>query len=245
MKKILEDLFKGRITVEKAEELLSFSKIENVNFDNARVYRRGIPEAIFGQTKTAQQIISIAEKLEENLSNALITRVSEENAPKILARFPNARYNSAGKTIFINNTSHRPPASDKSVAIISAGTSDLAVVEECFETLDSMNKNAIKYMDMGVAGIHRLFSRIEEIKKATVIIVVAGMDGALPSVVAGLVDSPVIAVPTSVGYGAGNGGIAPLLAMLNSCSAGIAVMNIDNGYGAACLAAQILNLFDK
>ncbi|MDO4799802.1 MAG: nickel pincer cofactor biosynthesis protein LarB [Bacillota bacterium] len=259
IEEILEEVKRGAMSVERAQELLSFTQIDDAMLDNARLHRKGYPETVFGEGKTADQILAIATRLVANKQTVLITRISPEKATPLLAAFPGARHNPTGRTLTIEaprgTASHdgvAPPAvsgeqpaipaddgSTPFVAIVAAGTSDLPVVEECFETLRAFQIPARKIVDVGVAGIHRLFARLEEIKKARVIVVIAGMEGALASVIGGLVDRPILAVPTSVGYGASFQGLAPLLTMLNSCASGISVVNIDNGYGAAYCAAQI------
>ncbi len=172
--------------------------------------------------------------------NILATRASQDVFNAVVEKCPSARYNTLGRTITINT--HDVSSSMDFVAIVAAGTSDLPVVEEAYETVMALGFRAEKIVDVGVAGIHRLFARLDIIREAKVIIVVAGMEGALASVVGGLVDKPIIAVPTSVGYGASFGGISALLTMLNSCSSGVTVVNIDNGFGAGFAAAQIMRL---
>jgi len=213
---------------------LGFAKV-----DLLREERIGQPEIIFCENKHPEQVIAIIQCMMESGCNVLGTRVSESMAGHIRQHFPNTIYNPIARTIKI--ILHEPELTESHIVIISAGTSDLPVVEEAYETALFLGNRAEKIVDVGIAGIHRLFDRLEEIRKARVIIVVAGMEGALPSVVAGLVDKPVIAVPSSVGYGASFNGISALLSMLNSCTT-LSVVNIDNGFGAASQASKINKL---
>jgi pyridinium-3,5-biscarboxylic acid mononucleotide synthase len=206
--------------------------------DPDRLARQGFPEIVYCQSKTTQQIADNLHSLAMANGAAFGTRLQKDRADDVLAALPGAVYDPLGKTISIGSF---PTAGKHSVAVISAGTSDLPVAAEAVATLSFLGHSVIRFNDVGVAGIHRLHARIEEIRLAQVIIVVAGMEGALPSVVGGLVSAPVIAVPTSVGYGAAFEGLAALLGMLNSCASGLTVVNIDNGFGAAMAAHRILN----
>jgi NCAIR mutase (PurE)-related protein len=198
-------------------------------------------EVIYGESKTAAQVVSIAEHLSGDGRPVLITRLDAEKIGALLERFPTGRANDVGRTFVVN----APDAKDRQtgepfVAILAAGTSDARVAEEAFEVCVAMGTAVEKFYDVGVAGLHRLLDKYETLERASALIVVAGMEGALPSVVGGLVGKPIFAVPTSVGYGASFGGIAPLLAMLNSCAPGVAVLNIDNGFSAGFAACQVV-----
>lgn len=208
--------------------------------DPGRLARQGFPEIVYCQSKTAGQVIDNLRALAEANGRAFGTRLPADRAAEVLAALPDASYDPLGRTISLGPLPH--PAPDAaSVALVSAGTSDLAVAEEAAATLAFLGHPVVRFNDIGVAGIHRLHARIDEIRKAHVVIVAAGMEGALPSVVGGLVSAPVVAVPTSVGYGAAFEGLAALLGMLNSCASGLTVVNIDNGFGAAMAAHRILN----
>ncbi len=207
------------------------------NLDPGRLARQGFPEIVFCQNKTTSQIIENLAALAASNGMAFGTRLQAERAAEVLAALPDATYHALARTISIGTL---PPNGSRSVAILSAGTSDLPVAAEAAATLSFLGHPVISMNVIGVAGIHRLMERIDEIRQADVVIVVAGMEGALPSVVGGLVGSPVIAVPTSVGYGAAFEGLAALLGMLNSCASGLTVVNIDNGFGAAIAAHRIL-----
>ena len=243
IKALLEAVANGNISVDegaKELEMLPFSDLGYAVIDHHRAHRTGHPEVIYCEGKTSEQVTGIVQHMVEKGVNILATRASLDVFNAVVDKCPNARYNSLGRTITINT--HDVSRSEDFVAIVAAGTSDLPVVEEAYETVMALGFRAEKIVDVGVAGIHRLFARLDTIRKAKVIIVVAGMEGALASVVGGLVDKPIIAVPTSVGYGASFGGISALLTMLNSCSSGVTVVNIDNGFGAAFAAAQIMRL---
>ena len=205
--------------------------------DFDRLRRRGLPEVIYGAGKTPEQIIAIMQALNGKGQNAFATRVSPEQAKVVTAAIPEATYRSDSR--ILTSDVVPLPAPIGKVAVLCAGTSDLPVAEEAAVTAERIGANVERVYDVGVAGLHRLISRVEKFADARAIIVVAGMEGALPSVVAGLIDKPVIAVPTSIGYGASFHGIAALLGMLNSCAAGVTVVNIDNGFGAGVAAALI------
>lgn len=222
----------------KQLQTLPFTDMGFAMVDNQRAIRVGYPEVIYSEGKTAEQVTAIVEHLSENGVNVLATRATAEMYEAVLSVSPNAKYNVLGRTITVNNAS--VPQSESYIAIVAAGTSDLPVVEEAYETALILGNRVEKVIDVGVAGIHRLFAKLDIIRGARVVIVVAGMEGALASVVGGLVDKPVIAVPTSVGYGASFGGVSALLTMLNSCASGVTVVNIDNGFGAA-YSASIIN----
>lgn len=243
IEKLLEGVQKGDVSIQDAMQKMKALPFEDVDFakiDHHRSLRQGYPEVIYGESKTAEQIEQITQKLLEKGNNILVTRANEEAYHAVLRIAPEAKYNKMGRTITIQKEAMPKPESY--IAIIAAGTSDLYVVEEAYETATILGNDVRKIVDVGVAGIHRLFAHLEEIQKAKVIIVIAGMEGALASVIGGLVDKPVIAVPTSVGYGASFGGVAALLSMLNSCASGVSVVNIDNGFGAAYNASIINHL---
>ena len=203
--------------------------IDNLGFaqvDTHRALRQGFPEVIFGAGKTPEQIVAIALKIIEREQRVLVTRANNDHATAMLARLPNAVYHKSARCITVD--SKQPDKRPGLIAILCAGTSDLPVADEAAVTADFMGNQVLRLNDVGVAGIHRLLANMPVVREANVIIAVAGMEGALPSVVAGLVHRPVIAVPTSVGYGANFGGVAALLGMLNSCGSGVTVVNIDN-----------------
>lgn len=218
----------------KKFEDLGFSKV-----DIDRERRTGYPEVIYGEGKTAEQINLIMEKLIESHGKVMVTRLSEEKAALLLENYPSAHYDAVSRILLYGSASRQYHGE---VMVMCAGTSDLPVAEEAAITAEWMGCKVNRLYDVGVAGIDRLLAYREEITKASVLIVVAGMEGALPSVVGGLVKRPVIAVPTSVGYGAHLQGLTPLLGMLTSCASGMSVVNIDNGFGAAYQAALILQL---
>lgn len=224
----------------KALDGMGIQEMGFAALDHQRATRVGYPEVIYCEHKTKDQIVAIFKALAEKGQNVLATRISNDSAQAVLEVFPQATYNTLGRTIALYQGEQS--VTKGKIAIVAAGTSDLNVVEEAYETARCFGNDVIKIVDVGVAGIHRLFNRIEDIKSAQVVIVVAGMEGALASVVAGLVDKPLIAVPTSVGYGASFNGLSALLTMLNSCASGVTVVNIDNGFGAAYAASQINHL---
>jgi NCAIR mutase (PurE)-related protein len=200
--------------------------------------RQGFPEVIYGEGKTPNQVVGIAERIAERHGSFLATRLHEDASAALAQRFRGIEINALARTAHLVSA-EAPPAGRGTVMIVTAGTSDLPVAEEAFVTACALGNPIARLTDVGVAGIHRLLARKDELFSAAVVIVIAGMDGALASVVGGLVRVPVIAVPTSVGYGASYGGISALLAMLNSCAAGVTVVNIDNGFGAAMAASRI------
>src|SRR4030042_1628886 len=242
LKKLLEGVRQGKMYVERAmQELktLPFEEIGCATIDHHRPLRQGTPETIFGEGKTAGQVISIMEKIRDKRNNILVTRLDRKKVSPIKRAFPRARYYPQSRTLIL--LSHPVEITGRgTILVVSAGTSDIPVAEEAIVTAQMMGNRVDHLYDVGVAGIHRLMSQKEKLMAAHVLIVVAGMEGAVQSVVGGLVDHPVIAVPPRVGYGSNFGGITALLAMLNSCAAGISVVNIDNGYGAA-YAASLIN----
>ncbi len=239
LKKLLADLQSGKITIDATLDRLRTLPYEDLGFasvDHHRAIRQGFPEVIFCEGKTRAQVLGIARGLLKKGGPLLATRVEPEIGRSLTRLTRRAVYHELARVVAIQP---RPPMLRGDVLIVTAGTSDIPVAEEARLTAEIMGSRTETVYDVGVAGIHRLFNRHERLLKARVIVVVAGMDGALPSVIGGLVNRPVIAVPTSRGYGASFGGLAALLTMLNSCAAGIGVVNIDNGFGAGCLAHRI------
>jgi len=217
---------------------LPFEEIDGATIDHHRELRQGTPEVIFGEGKTIEQLTAIITRMSEKGSNILATRIDTEKAVTLAARFPQAEYDPLARTLTLVNKAIETGGRGK-ILVVCAGTSDLPVAREAVVTARMLGNAVEELVDVGVAGIHRLLAKTVKLHDAAVIIVVAGMEGALPSVVGGLVGVPVIAVPTSVGYGAAFGGIAALLGMLNSCASGVTVVNIDNGFGAAFAANRI------
>lgn len=247
MKSLLEDVLKkvhkGKLTPEEALNTLKDYPYQDLTFakiDHHRELRKGYPEIIYGLGKTDEQIITIAQEIINKKSNLLITKVGESTFKNLKKKIPQAKFNPLAKTISLKQ--QKLVSGKGKISIITAGTSDIPVAEEAAVTCEILGNEVDKIYDVGVAGLHRLFGEYNKIKQARVIIAVAGMEGALPSVVAGVVDIPLIAVPTSVGYGASMKGLAALLAMLNSCPGGVGVVNIDNGFGAGYLASLINHL---
>jgi NCAIR mutase (PurE)-related protein len=239
---LLRAVAEGSVAPQAALEELSLEPLHELSFatvDHHRALRQGYPEVIYGAGKTPAQIVQIAEQIAERGSGFLVTRASTQAQNALIARFPNARAHESARTVHLVADAP-PPKLTGPVLVVTAGTSDVPVADEATETLTALGCESSRLADVGVAGIHRLLARSNVLRQARVIIVIAGMDGALPSVVGGLVSRPVIAVPTSVGYGAVFGGLSPLLTMLNSCASGVTVVNIDNGFGAAMAAARIL-----
>jgi NCAIR mutase (PurE)-related protein len=227
--------------VTKVQQHGNTTALANLAFatvDLSREERTGFPEVVFGEGKTSEQIVAIMSKMMEHSDRVMATRVDAEKAASIKQLMPDVTYHELARTL----TWFRRPilrVREGYVAVVCAGTSDLPVAEEAAITLECMGSHTERIYDVGVAGIHRLFARLDEIRGASVIVIVAGMEGALPSVLGGLVDKPIIAVPTSIGYGANFQGISALLTMLNSCAPGVSVVNIDNGFGAGYNAGVI------
>lgn len=243
LRELLEQVAAGQVPVDAAIrrlELLPFETLDFACVDHHRALRCGHPEVIFGQGKTPEQIETLFSRLAAAHGNVLATRVSPEAAARVLQRHPDAAYHEPARAITLRQTP--PVAGAGFVGIVCAGSSDLPVAEEARITVEIMDQPTRTLYDVGVAGLHRLLARSEDLRQANVLVVVAGMEGALPSVVGGLVRAPVIAVPTSVGYGASFHGLAALLTMLNTCAAGVSVVNIDNGFGAGYQAALINEL---
>lgn len=243
--KMMEDLLvgfrSGKVTLEQALDALKhlpYEDLDYVKIDHHRMLRQGFPEVVFAQGKTVAQVAGIVARLAECNRTVLATRATPEMYEAVKAAVPAAEYCETARMIVVR-TEEIAPDKTRAILVLTAGTSDIPVAEEAALTAEVMGNEVRRVFDVGVAGIHRLLAQRKAIEEANVIIVVAGMEGALASVVGGLADKPVIAVPTSVGYGANFGGVAALLAMLNSCAAGIAVVNIDNGFGAGRLASMI------
>lgn len=237
---MLTDAMAERISLDEATDKLVGLPYEDIQFarvDHHREIRLGFPEVILGQGKTVEQIVKIAERILEHSSNLLVSRTGEEVFRRIAEFAPDAEFHSEARMISVLRD--RTERGEGVIAIISAGTSDIPVAEEAAITATAMGNRIARIYDVGVAGIHRLFGAREDFESARVIVVVAGMEGALPSVVGGLVSVPVIAVPTSIGYGASFDGLAALLGMLNSCASNVTVVNIDNGFGAGFVASLI------
>lgn len=244
--KLLQAIAAGDLSPETALEKLKYLPFESLDefakIDRHRQLRTGFPEVIWGADKTPEQIVKIMSAMGQDAGVVMATRIEPEIYQQLLTAIPHLIYYSAARICSLS----RPQTTQVgTISILTAGTADIPVAEEAAVTAELCGFEVIRLWDVGVAGIHRLLSNSQVVYDAEVLIVVAGMEGALPSVVAGMADCPVIAVPTSVGYGASFGGIAPLLTMLNSCAAGIGVVNIDNGFGAAILAGQILRTASK
>lgn len=243
LKNLLEDVRNGASSIDDAIERfrhLPFERLPYATLDHHRSIRVGMPEVIFGKGKTPEQVAGIAERLLERSSNVLATRVTREAFDLVQSKIPDAEYFPMSGALRVWRD--RTPQGKGPLAVVSAGTTDLPVAEEAVVTAEIMGNEVLQVHDVGVAGIHRLFGNFDTIKQARVIVVCAGMEGALPSAVGGLVACPVIAVPTSVGYGASFNGLAALLGMLNSCASNVSVVNIDNGFGGGYVASLINRL---
>ena len=238
---LLADVAAGRLAPHAALDRLRHLPFEDLPFariDHHRALRQGQPEVVFCEGKSLEQVVAICERLEAATGSFLGTRASAAMAAALRERYPRLQWNAAGRTVWLPAADAAPPTAGPAL-IVSAGTSDLPVAEEAASVAEAFGVCVERLMDVGVAGIHRVLAAGDALGRAKVVIVVAGMEGALPSVVGGLVAVPVIAVPTSIGYGASFGGLAALLGMLNSCAAGVTVVNIDHGFGAAAAAARI------
>lgn len=243
---ILEQVRTGALSVAEAKErLATFEDLGFAKVDYHRKKRQGFPEIVYGEGKTAAHILSIAQSLQARNQSVLVTRISKEKAGIVQETCPEYQYDETAQLLFWKKEDGEEEELPGYIAVIAAGTSDLRVAEEAAVTAEVLGSQVRRIYDVGVAGIHRLLSHAEEIQQATVSVVVAGMEGALPSVVGGLVSHPVIAVPTSIGYGASFNGLSALLTMLNSCASGISVVNIDNGFGGGYNAALIHQLAHK
>jgi pyridinium-3,5-biscarboxylic acid mononucleotide synthase len=228
------------VSTEDLERLLE--RLPFATIDHLRPVTQGQQEVIFSQGKTVEQVVAIAERLAATSGMFLATRTDAGQRGALVERFPSAEVNEQGRTVFLPPRPEPAPTGRGTILVVTAGTADLPVAEEAAVTARALRNRVARLTDVGVAGIHRVLSQTPLLREAAVVIVVAGMEGALPSVVCGLVKTPVIAVPTSVGYGASFGGLAALLGMLNSCAAGVTVVNIDNGFGAAAAASRINHL---
>ena len=238
--KLLEDVAGGNTSPADAAEILKdlpFEDLGFANIDHHRKLRTGYPEAVFCQGKKPQQIAEIMKGLADKNANVIGTRATVNDYEAVKAVLPDAEYFEDARIIALLRD--KVPHTEGTIAVVTAGTADIPVAEEAAVTAEALGNRVDRIYDVGVAGIHRLFAKLDRIREARVVIVVAGMEGALASVVGGLVESPVIAVPTSIGYGANLGGISALLSMLNSCANGVGIVNIDNGFGAAYLASNI------
>ncbi len=249
--RLLEQVADGRVTTEDAAERLSALQVEELGdgdggafarIDHHRGLRLGHPEVVFCEGKRPEQVVAICERLEERCGGFFATRAEAETRQALLDRFPSVTVNELARTVHLSWADEERPTVLGDVLVVSAGTADLPVAEEAAVTAEVLGNPVARLYDVGVAGIHRLLEQTPVLRSAAVTIVVAGMEGALPSVVAGLVAHPVIAVPTSIGYGASFGGLSALLSMLTSCAAGLTVVNIDNGFGAAFAASRINHL---
>ena len=240
---LLTEVAEGRIAPQQALDRLRHLPFEDLSFariDHHRPLRQGHPEVVFCEGKMPAQVVTICERLEAASGSFLGTRASPEVARLLMERFPRLVWNQLARTVHLPTTDRsRRLTSTGTILVVSAGTSDLPVAEEAAVVAEVFGHPVERLVDVGVAGLHRLLAATDQLQKARVVIVVAGMEGALPSVVGGMISAPVIAVPTSVGYGASFGGLAALLAMLNSCASGVTVVNIDNGFGAAAAASRI------
>lgn len=241
---LLKAVASGSVTPADALDKLRHLPVEDIGdarIDHHRTLRSGRAEVVLASHKTVGQVVAIAERLAQAQGGFLCTRITPEQGQALLGRFPGVRINDLARTAWLPGPAAGGPAHG-TVAVVTAGTSDIPVAEEAAVVAEAFGARVVRVFDAGVAGLHRILAARPDIDGADVVIVVAGMEGALPSVVGGLVGKPVIAVPTSVGYGASFGGIAALLGMLNSCAEGVTVVNIDNGFGAAAAAARILSL---
>jgi hypothetical protein len=240
---LLADVAAGALAPRDAAEALRRLPFEQLSdlarVDHHRPLRTGLPEVVFGESKAAPEIVAILRSLAAAGGGALATRVNADKAAMVIGELPQARYAPTARALIIDPDAPRARHGRGTIAVVSAGTSDRPVAEEAIETLRFLGHDVAHHTDVGIAGLQRVVSVVEHLRAAEVVIAVAGMEGALPGVVASMVECPVIAVPTSVGYGVGLGGFAAMLSMLASCSPGIAVVNIDNGFGAAVAAARI------
>ncbi len=245
LRELLAQVAAGRLDPDQALERLRHfpgEQLAYAHIDHHRALRQGQPEVVFCAGKQVAHVVSICSRLAQHHGCFLGTRADEDQAAAVLRAFPSAEWNPVARTLYLAPKEPLRPISEGTILVVSAGTSDLPVAEEAWVTAQAFGNRVERLSDVGVAGIHRLLGSTRQLFGASVVIVVAGMEGALPSVVGGLVAAPVIAVPTSVGYGASFGGIAALLGMLNSCAAGVTVVNIDNGFGAAAAASRINQL---
>jgi len=248
LRSLIADVAAGTTSPDAALRRLTHFPGEALPFahlDHHRMLRQGQPEVVFCEGKTVDHVLAVCTRLFEANGSFFGTRAAPEHAEVLRLRFPRLEYNALGRTVHLRLDPAPPPSGRGTILVVTAGTSDLPVSEEACATADALGNRVARLPDVGVAGIHRVLGSQEELRQAAVVIVVAGMEGALPSVVGGLVAAPVIAVPTSVGYGASFGGLAALLGMLNSCAAGVTVVNIDNGFGAAAAASRINQAWEE
>lgn len=245
LRALLEGLRAGDVDVDGVVSALRAGPLRTdhlpwADLDHHRALRQGLPEVVYGEGKPVEQVVEIARRLHEDGDAILVTRLAAEAQDVLLAEFPRARVNRPARTCLLNPPAQRERADEPFVAIVAAGTSDLPVAEEAVEVCVAMDVAYRTYYDVGVSGLHRLLRHVPDLQRASAVVAVAGMEGALPAVVSGLVACPVIGVPTSVGYGTAFEGVAPLLSMLNSCAPGLVVTNIDNGFSAGVAAARIV-----
>ncbi|MBR6444369.1 MAG: nickel pincer cofactor biosynthesis protein LarB [Firmicutes bacterium] len=250
IQELLKQVSGGDMTVEEAAEKLKSLPYEELGFakvDNHRTLRTGYPEVVFCEGKTTEQIAEIFTALAEKNPRVMGTRASEEDFAAVSAKLPDAKYHKEAGIIEVKKEECPEKKTDGhfDIAVVTAGTADIPVAEEAAVTAEIMGRTADRIYDVGVSGIHRLLDNVDRIRSADVVIVVAGMEGALGSVIGGLIDNPIISVPTSVGYGSNFEGLSALLCMMNSCASGIGVVNIDNGFGAATLAVSMLDMADR
>ena len=241
IKEVMHGVAGRKLNVDEAMKKLKFLPFEDLGFakiDHHRALRKGFPEVVFCQNKTTEQVVAIVKKLSNKNADVLATRATGEMFNEVKKNIKNAQYNKISRTIIVSKNKNKISKKSK-ILVLSAGTSDINVAEEAAVVAEAMGSKVERIYDVGVAGLHRLLNNKDKIEDANVLIVVAGMDGVLPSVVSGLFSKPIVAVPTSVGYGASFKGIAPLLTMLNACSPGVVVVNIDNGFGAGYFASLI------
>lgn len=243
MAKLLQKVSSGELSVDEAIAELSVLPYEDLIYakvDHHRELRLGFPEVILGQGKTIEQLVTIAQRLAAQGDRVLITRVSQDAYRAISKSIPDATYNLVARAIIVNRVKEDSPR--PGIVVVTGGTADIPIAEEASATAELMGNSVDRIYDVGVAGLHRLLDKLPQLQQARVVVAAAGMEGALPSIISGLLPVPVIAVPTSVGYGASFGGLAALLAILNSCAPGVVVVNIDNGFGAGYMAGLINRL---
>ncbi len=245
LERLLADVAHGALTPDAALKRLRGFPVDDLAYaqvDHLRPLTQGFPEVVLASGKTPEQVLGVCRSLAESYGSFLVTRADSTAQAALRERFPGVEVNELGRTVFLPPDPPRAPTGRGTVLVVTAGTSDLPVAEEAAVSAGALGNRVGRLTDVGVAGIHRVLAKADELYRASVVIVVAGMDGALASVIGGMVRVPVVAVPTSVGYGASFGGIAALLAMLNSCASGVVVVNIDNGFGAAAAASRINHL---
>ncbi|MBN2528245.1 MAG: nickel pincer cofactor biosynthesis protein LarB [Deltaproteobacteria bacterium] len=248
IKELLLNVQQGKMSVDQATtilEKLPFEDLGHTVVDHHRELRTGFPEVLFGENKTASQLIAIIQEMLKHRQQILATRVDSEKAAAVKVHLPNLQYDAEARCLFLESAEKSPKNGAGKILVVTAGTSDIPVAKEALITARLAGNDVELINDVGVAGVHRLLHRLEDLRRASVVIVVAGMEGALPSVVGGLIAAPVIAVPTSVGYGVAFGGVTALLGMLSSCASGVTVVNIDNGFGAGYAAALMNRIGQK